>query len=49
MAGSLTTPTRSVAVGRDNEDHNIDILVQSVEEAVLTEEQATIDDGEGDS
>ena len=36
MTGSFTMPTQeSVAVGGDNEDNEIDIVVQSVEEAAL--------------
>ena len=41
-------PTQSVAVGGDNEDNDIDIVVQSAEEAALAEEQARIDDNEDD-
>ena len=48
MAGSFTVPTQSVAVGGDNEDDDIDIVVQSAEEAALAEEQARIDDNEDD-
>ena len=50
MAGSFAVPTQSVAVGGDNEDDENDIVVQSVEEATLAEEQqAKIDDNEDDS
>ena len=35
MAGSFTVPTQYVAVGGDNEDNTIDILVQSADEAAL--------------
>ena len=35
---SFTMTTQSVAVGRDNEEDNIDILVQSTEEAAFAEE-----------
>ena len=50
MTGSFTVPTQSVAVGGDNEDDENDIVVQSVEEATLAEEQqAKIDDNEDDS
>ena len=38
MARSFTVPAQTVAVGRDNEDDNIEILVQSAEEAALAEE-----------
>ena len=48
MTGSFTVPTQSVAVGGDNEDNEIDIVVQSAEEAALAEEQARIDDNEDD-
>ena len=48
MTGSFTVPTQSVAFGGDNEDDDIDIVVQSVEEAALAEEQARIDDNEDD-
>ena len=48
MAGSFAVPTQSVAVGGDNEDDDIDIVVQPAEEAALAEEQARIDDNEDD-
>ena len=48
MARLLTMSTQSVAVGRGNEDDNIEILVQSMEEAPLAEEKARIDDEKDD-
>ena len=49
VAGSFTVPTQFFAVGGDNEDNGIDIVVQSAEEAALAEEQARIDDNEDNS
>ena len=42
-------PTQFVAVGGDNEDNGIDIVVQSAEKAALEEEQARINDNEDNS
>ena len=49
VAGSFTVPTQFVAVGGDNEDNGIDIVVQSAEKAALEEEQARINDNEDNS
>ena len=46
MTRPFTLPTQSIVVGRDDEDEDICVVVQSTEDDALAEEQAIIDNNE---